>query len=173
MLRLCILRHMKTAWALPGQRDIERTLNDVGNSDLAIVRDWITQHDLSPGHVICSPAERTRQTLAGIQAAFTKVPTVEYPPELYSGFTDEYLASIKNHGKPETILLIGHNPTCASLANMLAASGDDEGMNTLSYKYPTGALAIIDFNITAWSDLETGTGYLVDFLTPKQFRRPV
>ena len=70
MLRLCLLRHMKTAWALPGQRDIQRALNEVGNSDLAIVREWITERGLTPGHVFCSPATRTRQTLEGIEPAF-------------------------------------------------------------------------------------------------------
>lgn len=171
MLRLCLLRHMKTAWALPGQRDIQRALNNLGKEDLAIVRGWIRERQLTPGHVFCSPATRTRQTLEGIQPAFAAPATVDFCPELYSGFTDEYLDCIMGHEKPETLLLIGHNPTCASLANILATSGDNESLNTISYKYPAGAMAIIDFDIDSWAEIKPGSGILVDFLMPKQFRQ--
>jgi len=161
---------MKTAWALPGQRDIDRMLNDIGRSDLEIARNWITTHGLTPGHVYCSTATRTRQTLEGIEPAFSTPPGVDYRDELYSGFTDEYLNCIVNHERPEALMIVGHNPTCASLANILATTGDENSLETMSYKYPTGSMAILDFEIDQWSQLRNGTGILVDFLMPKAFR---
>lgn len=170
MLRLLILRHMKTGWALPGQRDIERRLNERGEADLAIVRQWIGEHEFSPGQIFCSPATRTRQTLEGILPAFDPLPQVTYVESMYSGFTDEYLDCLRKHGKGPTILMVGHNPTCASLANALAGSGDTEMLETLTYKFPTGALAVIDFEAQNWDDIREGSGHLAHFLMPKPYR---
>ena len=171
MLRLCILRHMDTAWALPGQRDFERELNENGKQDLKAVNMWFRQKKLTPDHVYCSPATRTRQTLAGIQQSFNGTPQISFPDDLYSGFVGEYLKLITSHEKPENLLIIGHNPTCASLANLLASKRDSEALNTVSYTYPTGALAIIDFKITAWNELGEGSGVLVEFLMPRPSSR--
>ena len=171
MLRLCLLRHMDTAWALPGQKDIERLLNDSGNEDLQIVRKWIKDRALTPGHVFCSPAARTRQTLEGLMPAFEGEPDISFVDDLYTGFVGEYLDCIVNHDAAEPLMIIGHNPTCASLANLLAAEGDSEALSTVSYTYPTGALAIIDFDISNWSELKEGTGTLIDFLMPRPSSR--
>ena len=46
MLRLYILRHVNTGWALPGQRDIDRELNEQGIADLEIVSRWIAEKKL-------------------------------------------------------------------------------------------------------------------------------
>ncbi len=170
MVRLLILRHMKTGWALPGQRDIDRRLDDTGRQDLSIVRNWISEHNLQPGQIFCSTATRTRQTLDGILPAFTEVPELEFLESMYTGFTDEYLDCLKAHGRAKTIMMVGHNPTCASLANALAGRGDPQAMETLSYKFPTGALAIIDFDSDNWSDIREGSGHLTRFLIPKLFR---
>jgi phosphohistidine phosphatase len=37
-------------------------------------------------------------------------------------------------------------------------------------KYPTGALAVIQFEITSWSAIAPGTGKLADFKSPKDIK---
>ncbi|MGB7287034.1 MAG: histidine phosphatase family protein [Salaquimonas sp.] len=171
MLRLFILRHANTAWALPGQRDIDRELNEEGISDLAIIGGWIRKQNIAPGQVYCSTATRTRATLAGISKSFTNTPTIEFVPSFYSGFMDEYLDTVRETENSEDIMLIGHNPTCASLVSMLLSTDDIEGSLAASSSFPAGAMAAIDFNIEQWSDLKEGTGKLADFYIPRAAQR--
>ena len=44
-----------------------------------------------------------------------------------------------------SLLLVGHNPGLAELASLLIASGDVEARRQLIEKFPTAALAVIDF----------------------------
>lgn len=173
-MRLIILRHLKTGWALPGQRDIDRQLEPRGIADAKIVEGWIAEYGLTPDHVYCSEATRTRQTLDAITPAFTKKPQIAYHPGLYSGSADDYLAILEGHSEPETVMIVGHNPSCAALANMMLdrntvlTPGSD--MAAIAYKYPTGAMAVFDFDIEDWINLRPGTGTLVHFLMPKSYR---
>ncbi|MCB1386036.1 MAG: histidine phosphatase family protein [Nitratireductor sp.] len=178
MLRLMILRHLKTGWALPGQRDFDRRLEARGIEDAAIVSRWIGDLGLAPDHVYCSDAERTRDTLRRIERAFSRPPAVTFHNALYSGTSDDYLEAIERHPQAESLMIVGHNPSCAALANQLIdrnaiarGSGGqaDPSMNAISYKYPTGALAVIDFDIADWSKVRPGSGRLVKFLMPKEF----
>jgi phosphohistidine phosphatase len=41
----------------------------------------------------------------------------------------------------------------------------------LSENFPTAAVAIIDFETTAWPDIAAGDGHLVEFVTPKGIDR--
>ena len=173
MLRLIILRHLKTGWALPGQRDIDRQLEQRGISDAKIVESWIAEHGLAPDYIYCSEAVRTRQTLDAITPAFAQKPQVTFHPDLYSGSADDYLAILESHGEPETLMIVGHNPSCAALANMMLDRNTElkpgSDMAAIAYKYPTGAMTVFDFDIEDWASLRPATGKLVHFLMPKSY----
>lgn len=171
MLRLYLLRHMKTAWALPGQKDIDRQLNEIGVSDLGIARNWIKDKSIQPKKIYCSPAARTRETLEGLMSALPDEVDIEIRDNLYSGFVSEYMDCLQNETLQDDIMIIGHNPTCASLANILVGSGEPAAVNTISYKYPTGAMAIIEFDVDQWNEISENAGRLVEFLMPKPYRQ--
>lgn len=174
MRRLFILRHLKTGWALPGQRDIDRTLTDRGLEDGQIVADWISERKLTPDVVFCSPAQRTRQTLAAIQSSFRDPMEIRFHDPLYMGNIREYLDALASEANAESAMIIGHNPTCSSLANFLIDpsrhTGNDAAADSITYKYPTGALAIFKLDIKEWTDISQGCGILEEFLMPKAFR---
>lgn len=167
MLRLHILRHVNTAWALPGQRDFDRELNDEGMSDLPIIQSWIKDHKIKPEHVYCSSAERTRATLEGIKHALPGEPAIEYMDSFYSGYIEEYMTEIQLHPDNSNLMIVGHNPTCASLVSLLVSPDDAEGSQVVSNSFPPGAMAIIDFDISNWSELKQNSGKLIEFLVPR------
>ncbi len=74
---------------------------------------------------------------------------------------------------PNVVLVIGHNPGLEELSHRRAAPAsrvlDDERkrLDTLKVKFPTAALAVLDFEIESWDVLAPGTGALVDFIRPK------
>ena len=167
MLRLYILRHVNTAWALPGQRDFDRALNEEGVEDLAVIRNWIKEQNFSPQHVYCSSAVRTRSTFDGIQSAMESKPSVDYLDRLYSGNIADYMSALTEHDENTDVMIIGHNPNCASLLGYLI-SQTDQGM---AHSFPAGALAAIDFDIEAWSELKPNGGKLAEFLIPRSSQR--
>ena len=52
-----------------------------------------------------------------------------------------------------SLLLVGHNPGLAELAALLIASGDVDARQRLIEKFPTAALAVIDFALDDWAKL--------------------
>ena len=65
----------------------------------------------------------------------------------------------------ESLMLIGHRPGVEQLALSLAGSG--QNLAGLRRKYPTGALATLEFS-GRWDDLQPGRAELTDFVPPKQ-----
>jgi phosphohistidine phosphatase SixA len=68
----------------------------------------------------------------------------------------------------ECALLIGHNPGLEDLALSLAGSG--EKLARVGRKYPTGAVAMLEF-AGHWRELGPGGAKLTDFITPKQLAK--
>lgn len=168
MLRLYVLRHAKSSWADPGQKDFDRPLNQRGRDALVAIRELIAERGWEPRHIFCSPTARTRQTLTGIQAAFRDAPNVSFEAILYSGDASAYLhclGSIENGGPA---MLIGHNPMCEELCEWLAGGGDETAVAKMRAKFPTGALAVFDIDKANWKSLSAGSGNLVDFIVPRE-----
>ncbi len=170
MLRIYVMRHAKSSWANPGASDFERELNDRGNSDLKAIATALLERNYLPSHVICSPAIRTTRTLEGIKQVFPPDTSIEFREELYSGGMADYLGAIRSLGNAGSLMLIGHNPTCGSLAAMLSGSGDAEALQQLAYKFPTGAIAVIDLDIDEWGQIDRGIGNLVECVLPRQLK---
>jgi phosphohistidine phosphatase len=61
-------------------------------------------------------------------------------------------------------MLIGHNPSMERLALDLANGGPE--LAELADKYPTGALATLEFD-GAWSELGADAARLVGFVKPR------
>src|ERR1700722_12000855 len=77
MRRLMLLRHAKSDWSSPGQPDLNRPLNERGAEAACRIGGYVVRHRLGPDRTPCSPAPRTRETLAGITAQWPdEVPTV-------------------------------------------------------------------------------------------------
>ena len=59
----------------------------------------------------------------------------------------------------ESLLLAGHEPTWSTFTSRCIGSA--------RLRFPTAALARIDFATERWSDVDFGLGQLVFFVTPK------
>ena len=68
----------------------------------------------------------------------------------------------------ERALVIGHNPSIGDLASMLVNGGAKEGINSMTRKLPTAALAIFSLNIS-WSNVGPACAMLDRFVTPRDF----
>lgn len=147
-------------------KDFDRGLNKRGSSDLPRIAAMMKDRGYLPPQVYSSPSLRTRLTVHGVVLAYVDPPRIDYVDRLYTGGAEAYVNCLVGHAKAEPVMLVGHNPSIAELAHMLTAGGDAEPLRRLATKFPTGSLAIVEFDISEWSTLAPNSGYLVEFVVP-------
>lgn len=175
MRRLLLLRHAKSSWDQGDLDDASRPLAPRGRRAAPLIGRHISRHGLVPDLVLCSTAERARQTLELVIAEWERPAVdrakVEMRSSLYLAQPGEMLAAIRRiDDAVERLMIIGHNPGMATLAMRLAAKGDPQSMVIMAAKYPTAALAVLDFEMDRWAAIAPGSGYLHAFVRPKDLQ---
>jgi phosphohistidine phosphatase len=125
----------------------------------------MAERGLQADRILCSPARRTRETLAALLPHLADETRIAITAELYEPPTGDYRAAIARRGADaKTLLLIGHNPAIQLTALALAADGSAK--TEIAEKLPTGALVVLDLPAPDWSGLKPETGRIVLFLKP-------
>jgi phosphohistidine phosphatase len=168
MLRLMLLRHAKSSCSSPGMQDAARPLNGRGEAAARLMGGYMARHSLVPDRVLCSPARRTRESWAGIAAKWPADMDVVFDQRLYEATPQTVLSIVRDQDDAaRTLLVIGHNPGLQEAAELLIAAGDVELRERLREKFPTAALAVIDFTIDKWSSIHERSGRLDRYITPR------
>jgi phosphohistidine phosphatase len=168
MRTLYLLRHAKSSWADPTLPDRERPLAPRGCRDAKRVAKWLVRLGIEPELVLCSSAERTRETLELLRPALGAA-AVRLEAELYAASSDQLLERIRRVPKEvATVMLIGHNPGLQELVLVLTSAGAD--LDRLRAKFPTAALATLTLAETTWTQLTAGDAVLAAYVIPKQLR---
>lgn len=164
MRRLLILRHAKAA-SPPGTKDTDRPLTPDGRTAATRMGAFLHGEGLVPDLALVSPSRRTRETWDLVRPAIGEV-AAEFDARIYAAPAPHLLAILQGaKASAGTILLVGHNPGCEDLAQMLVRSGDGEALVAMRQAFPPAALAVIAFE-GGWSDLDSGEGRLERFVTP-------
>ncbi|MEU0541751.1 histidine phosphatase family protein [Nocardia sp. NPDC005978] len=155
---LILMRHGKSGYP-EGVADHERPLAPRGLREAAIAGDWLRETQPRIDAVCCSTAQRTRETLTatGIDAPVT------FEESIYeaSPHTLIELAQLTDPAV-QTLLIVGHSPGMPWTAWELASNRDSAAAEELSRKFPTSALAVLEFD-RDWAAIDPGTGELVRF----------
>lgn len=168
MIRLYLLRHAKSSWSDPSLHDFDRPLNKRGRKDAPQMARAMQQRGYQPDRILCSTAQRTKETLAGILPGLTGDISLSLLDVLYEGNAPDYLALLRQHAKDSrNLMLVGHNSGLQEVAIRLAGRGDADMLLALQDKYPTGALAVLDFDVDHWDAITPGSGQLMDFIKPR------
>ena len=175
MKRLLIFRHAK-AGPHDESQDIERALIARGRTDAALMGRALRERDYVPDLVLCSSAKRTVETWEHAAPEFGTAPRVRYLDSLYDAPEKSLLKTIRSVEEQAPVLMyIGHNPGLENLARMLmrkpAAATEERRAAALKEKYPTGAVAVVEFAVKEWAEIEPGEGTLADFITPAEVKR--
>jgi phosphohistidine phosphatase len=171
MLRLLLLRHAKAEQDL-GKGDFARPLTPRGHNDAVKMGRALDTHAYIPDLVLCSAAKRTVETWELVAPELVKTPRVTFQKDLYLASPRTILEAICT--APEghkTIMSVGHNPGMEELAGRMVrkpqSKAETQYREKLREKFPTCALAVLDFDAATWRDIVAGTGALIDFLRPK------
>lgn len=168
MPRLLLYRHAKSSWDEPGITDRQRPLAPRGVRAATQMATVIAGAEFAPDRILCSPARRTRETLAPLLTQLADPDVVAIVDDLYEPAAGDYRKLISTHGgSAQRLLVIGHNPAIQTTALNLVGSGDEILSNQLSAKFPTGALAVIDFDQVEWSRITPKSGRLNAFIRPR------
>ena len=169
MLTLYLLRHAKSSWDHPSLADFDRPLAARGREAAPRMGRLMRDEGHTPEIVLCSPALRARQTKDLVLDVLDYDPEVRLIDGLYNfGDGSGLLHIIQQVGNEcSSLMLIGHNPSMENLALKLAGSGKSAHLKDMARKYPTAALAVIEFEADDWGDVKAGKGKLVSFTRPK------
>lgn len=167
MRRLLLLRHAKSAYP-QGVTDIDRPLGPRGRAAAPLMGDYIAREGLRPDHAMVSPARRTRETWEAI-APLLEGTTQETVPSIYEAPAGRILDAIRSAPeRVETLLVIGHNPGLGDAALRLVGEGPKDLRRDLREKFPTAALAVIEFESEGWEAVAEGAGRLLRYVRPRQ-----
>jgi len=154
------MRHAKSSWKT-GLPDASRPLNARGRRDAPRMAQALDRRGLRPDHVLCSDAERTRETLAWLEDAWGADVEQTVLARLYHAGVGDLLDTIADAPDVPTLMVLGHNPGLEDLVEHLC--GEPTPM-------PTAAVAVLAWpNERTWRDVGTvaGRATLTTHLRPK------
>ncbi|MFD7136594.1 SixA phosphatase family protein [Streptomyces sp. NPDC059894] len=168
--RLVVLRHAKSAWP-EGVADHERPLGARGRRDAPAAGRALAQGGWVPDLALCSTAVRARLTWELAGAEWGSRPPVRYEPRLYAAGRHELLAVVRETpADVGTLLLVGHNPGLQELVLALAGDGPGDTLEQVRVKFPTSAIAVLDWSGPGWADLAPGGARLTATAVPRGTR---
>lgn len=161
-----MLRHAKSSWDDPSLPDADRPLAPRGRRAAELLAAHLAAAEVRPTVVLCSSSLRTRETLAAILPALGDALEIRIERALYGAGAAELLERLRQMpNRASSVMLIAHNPGIQDLALALAAGGPAPA--GLQEKFPTGALATVEFDIERWRDLDHGTATATGLVTPR------
>jgi phosphohistidine phosphatase len=157
-----VIRHAKAEQS--GPSDFERQLTDQGVVDATEAGQWLANRGVEPDQALVSSAVRAQQTWEAVNegGGWDLEGTVE--DALYEAGTESALDLVRETDEAiRTLVVVGHNPTMASLATLLDdGEGDDEAGNELALDFPTSALVVFEYD-GHWADLDEASASVVAY----------
>jgi phosphohistidine phosphatase len=174
--RLVVLRHAKSAYP-PGVVDHDRPLAQRGVVDAQAAGSWLRDNIGLPDHVVVSTARRARGTwtlaagrlgyigAAGYDADSPGPLTID--PRVYEASPRTLLEVVRElPDRVATAVLVGHNPGCELLVDLLAGERDEEAARAIGMKYPTSGIAVLEHDLP-WAVLTERSARLAQFAVPR------
>ena len=169
--KLVLFRHAKSDW--PDVADHDRPLAKRGRRDAPAVGRWLGASGYVPDAVVCSTAQRARETwelasagLAAVAPGRSRVPVVRYEPRVYEATVLGLLMLVREFDAAwRTAVIVGHNPGMAELTEGLAGPG-----SAPPQAFPTAAVAVLGLP-GPWAEAAPGEARLLAFTVPAQLRQ--
>ena len=167
MRTLTLLRHAKSGWDDPVQRDFDRPLNAKGFRGARMMGELCRREGLAWDHVISSPAVRCVETLDAFWEGYGKTLKPVWDRRVYLA-SCVHLLDVLNEAPPEaqSLLMCGHNPGMEDLTLMLTPDNGDAIRDAVEDKFPTGSVAVLSFE-GEWADLAARGARLEKFVRPR------
>ncbi len=167
MKRLWLLRHAKAGPY--SADDFDRALAPRGRKNAPAMGEKLAAAGCAPERILCSAGRRAVETLCGVLPSLPADFSIDVMRRLYTFSPGSVLQCLR--ALPEDtgdVMVVGHNPALQELALYLAGRGEEEAFEVLYGKFPTCAVAELEFSgsphTTDWGE---GSAYLRRVLTPR------
>ncbi|MER0237462.1 histidine phosphatase family protein [Fulvimarina sp. MAC8] len=164
-----VLRHAHSSWALPGQRDHQRALDDRGREDAKRLAEAIEAEGIAIDCVQCSSATRAKETLEIVEPAFKSIGETIMSDDLYALGPEAYVAAMCAALDARSVLIIGHNPMIEDFCLSLVAE-DSKAWFKLREGLPT--CGFVEFSVNdgdgGFETLKNGGGTMQRILLPRE-----
>jgi len=159
---LYLVRHAKSSWADMHLGDFDRPLNKRGLRDAPEMGRRLRQRGVNPEIILCSPAQRTRETAELLIREFGgTMEAVQFDDRIYEASPETLLELICTlPDSCSSAMLIGHNPSIGYLVHQLSDTGIE--------RMPTCAVATLQLQSHAWNDFGRDSVRLLNFDSPKK-----
>lgn len=165
---LYLLRHAKSSWSDPSLDDFDRLLAPRGIKACKKMKAFFKKTGVLPDLVLCSSAERSRETCELIAGAFGGKTEIRFEHGLYEVGSQALLKRLRRvDAKIKSVMVIGHNTGIEHLALALTSGTETKPLARMRIKFPTLGLACIEIEKGAWSKLGPGSARLTDFVIPR------
>jgi phosphohistidine phosphatase len=151
--RLVIVRHAKAE--AQGSSDHERRLADRGHDDAVAGGAWLASAGIVPDHALVSTALRAQETYAALSEGAGWGLEPDASRALYVAEPETALDLVREApDDATTVVVVGHNPTMATLAQLLDDGEGDPAASAdmLSGGLPTCSLVVFEVD-GAWAEL--------------------
>jgi phosphohistidine phosphatase len=157
---LIVFRHSKSDWSADyGGSDMDRPLAKRGRKAAKLAGRFLADSGEVPDAVICSPALRSRATLALACEARDWELSMRESDALYDDGVEGLIGEVRREPESTRLLMVvGHEPACSATVSFLIGGG--------AVRMPTAALARIDLLVDEWAELGPGTGVLSWLVVP-------
>lgn len=162
MKTLIILRHGKSSWDEPMQRDIDRPLITRGKKRTQLIADYLKRHNIIPQLIISSPAIRAYDT-AKIAALTLElnIEDIQIDESLYFVSVEKYFEALyAAPDKCNVLMIVGHNPMITDFCNSFLEQHIDN--------LPTSGLCVVSFNTDVWNEVPRSNHTVDHLVFPKK-----
>ena len=156
-MKLHLLRHAKTDQNSLTGKDFDRKLLKKGKDQSEEMGKYFKKQNFNPSKIICSTAERTRETITIIQTEQKFNSKIEYVDEIYLAEKEKIFSIISNISEGEDVFIIGHNNGLSDLASYLV----DDFIDLSTCDFVT-----IQFKMDTWEEISKGLGVVIDRYHP-------
>ena len=169
MKTIFLLRHAKSSWDNLNLDDFDRPLSNKGIKASKKIGNYLKTNKFVPDIIYCSTAKIAKQTWELTNIIIKKKKNILYKDNLYMANLSEFMKIIKKtKNKFKNLMIVSHNPGIESLAIELSKNENNKFHQIINIKYPTGALAVIKFNLNDWGKINYKKGEIYEFIKPKE-----
>lgn len=169
MKKLTLLRHAKSSWDDPVDRDFDRPLNEKGKRAAAVMGRFIQRNGLTFDQILASPAVRVIETLENVEEASGLAMEPTWDRKIYLASSATLLDVLRGaNADAGHVLMVGHNPGLEDLIfDLVPDDGSSPARDEVETKYPTATLAEMTLAIENWADITEKCGTLDRFTRPR------
>ena len=169
MKTLTLLRHAKSSWNDPVERDFDRPLNERAKRAALLMGDYMRRESMRFDAILASPAVRIAETLAVVERGFGRELPHTQDRRIYLASSVTLLEVLRDcGGDAESVLLVGHNPGLEDLIlDLVPDEGDTALRDEVYAKFPTASLAVLECDVDDWGALDRRKARLLSFTRPR------